>query len=266
MLRGGGDQQLFASVILRDSAGVWQNPLHTAAESIGNSTSGGLYLNDDIYNELMGKNSKYGLTAADFMKIINGTYKTSASANSENSTLENNRAIETDSSKITDEAIKNILAILNQKKTETSATPLSFKLNKDANPTYEVMGFAFNDSEAETFASHKAAKKSSLTFKAQAGLDGTYIEPKTFKVYMFGPYDSCSVEQLKEIRTEPESYYNSAVEKAKEQLKAAGNANPSEELVEATANARILADYSKNSSSSTESFTEVEFTHSLYFS
>lgn len=255
-VEGGGDQQLFASVILRDSAGVWQNPLHTAAESIGNSTSGGLYLNDDIYNELMGKNSKYGLTAADFMKIINGTYKTSASANSENSTLENNRAIETDSSKITDEAIKNILAILNQKKTETSATPLSFKLNKDANPTYEVMGFAFNDSEAETFASHKAAKKSSLTFKAQAGLDGTYIEPKTFKVYMFGPYDSCSVEQLKEIRTEPESYYNSAVEKAKEQLKAAGNANPSEELVEATANARILADYSKNSSSSTETFTE----------
>lgn len=255
-VEGGGDQQLFASVILRDSAGVWQNPLHTVAESIGNSTSGGLYLNDDIYNELMGKNSKYGLTAADFMKIINGTYKTSASANSENSTLENNRAIETDSSKITDEAIKNILAILNQKKTETSATPLSFKLNKDANPTYEVMGFAFNDSEAETFASHKAAKKSSLTFKAQAGLDGTYIEPKTFKVYMFGPYDSCSVEQLKEIRTEPESYYNSAVEKAKEQLKAAGNANPSEELVEATANARILADYSKNSSSSTETFTE----------
>lgn len=255
-VEGGGDQQLFASVILRDSAGVWQNPLHTAAESIGNSTSGGLYLNDDIYNELMGKKSKYGLTAADFMKIINGTYKTSASANSENSTLENNRAIETDSSKITDEAIKNILAILNQKKTETSATPLSFKLNKDANPTYEVMGFAFNDSEAETFASHKAAKKSSLTFKAQAGLDGTYIEPKTFKVYMFGPYDSCSVEQLKEIRTEPESYYNSAVEKAKEQLKAAGNANPSEELVEATANARILADYSKNSSSSTETFTE----------
>lgn len=255
-VEGGGDQHLFASVILRDSAGVWQNPLHTAAESIGNSTSGGLYLNDDIYNELMGKNSKYGLTAADFMKIINGTYKTSASANSENSTLENNRAIETDSSKITDEAIKNILAILNQKKTETSATPLSFKLNKDANPTYEVMGFAFNDSEAETFASHKAAKKSSLTFKAQAGLDGTYIEPKTFKVYMFGPYDSCSVEQLKEIRTEPESYYNSAVEKAKEQLKAAGNANPSEELVEATANARILADYSKNSSSSTETFTE----------
>lgn len=256
MTRGGGDQQLFASVTLRDSAGVWQNPLHTAAESIGNSTSGGLYLNDDIYDELMGKKSKYGLTAADFMKIINGTYKNVTAETSENENSENNRAVETDSKKITEENIQEVLAILNKAKTDTSSTPLSFKLNKDANPTYEVMGFAFNDSEAETFASHKAAKKSSLTFKAQAGLDGTYIKPSTLKVYMFGPYSSCSLEQLNEIRTEPESYYNSAVEKAKEQLKAAGNANPSEELVEATANARILADYSENSSSSTETFTE----------
>lgn len=255
-VEGGGDQQLFASVTLRDSAGVWQNPLHTAAESIGNSTSGGLYLNDDIYDELMGKKSKYGLTAADFMKIINGTYKNVTAETSENENSENNRAVETDSKKITEENIQEVLAILNKAKTDTSSTPLSFKLNKDANPTYEVMGFAFNDSEAETFASHKAAKKSSLTFKAQAGLDGTYIKPSTLKVYMFGPYSSCSLEQLNEIRTEPESYYNSAVEKAKEQLKAAGNANPSEELVEATANARILADYSENSSSSTETFTE----------
>lgn len=255
-VEGGGDQQLFASVTLRDSAGVWQNPLHTAAESIGNSTSGGLYLNDDIYDELMGKKSKYGLTAADFMKIINGTYKNVTAETSENENSENNRAVETDSKKITEENIQEVLAILNKAKTDTSSTPLSFKLNKDANPTYEVMGFAFNDSEAETFASHKAAKKSSLTFKAQAGLDGTYIKPSTLKVYMFGPYSSCSLEQLNEIRTEPESYYNSAVEKAKEQLKVAGNANPSEELVEATANARILADYSENSSSSTETFTE----------
>ena len=255
-VEGGGDQQLYASVTLKDSAGVWQNPLHTAAESIGNSTSGGLYLNDDIYDELMGKKSKYGLTAADFMKIINGTYKNAAVETSGNETSENNRAIETDSSKITDETIQNILAILNQKKTETSATPLSFKLNKDANPTYEVMGFAFKDSEISSFGSHKAAKQSSLTFKTQAGLDGTYIKPSTLKVYMFGPYTSCSVEQLKNIRTEPESCYESAMEKAKESLKASGNANPSEELLQATANARILADYSENSSSSTETFTE----------
>ncbi len=258
-VEGGGDQQLYASVTLKDSAGVWQNPLRSSADSIGNSTSGGLYLNDDIYDELMSKKSKYGLSAADFMKIINGTYNEVAaetSANSENTTLKNRQTSGTDYSKITDDEIKKILAVLTNKKTETSETPLSFKLNKDANPTYEIMGFAFDDSEAETFASHKAAKKSSLTFKAQAGLDGTYVKPSTLKVYMFGPYSSCTVEQLDEIRSEPESYYSSAVEKAKEQLKAAGNENPSEELVEATSNARILADYSENSSSSTETFTE----------
>ena len=258
-VEGGGDQQLYASVTLKDSAGVWQNPSHTSADSIGNSTSGGLYLNDDIYDDLMSKKSKYGLSATDFMKIINGTYNEAAaetSANSKNTTLKNSQTSGTDYSKITDDEIQNILAVLTQKKTETSVTPLSFKLNKDANPTYEIMGFAFDDSEAETFASHKAAKKSSLTFKAQAGLDGTYVKPSTLKVYMFGPYSSCTVEQLNEIRTEPESYYSSAVEKAKEQLKAAGNENPSEELVEATSNARILADYSENSSSSTETFTE----------
>lgn len=256
-VEGGGDQQLYASVTLKDSAGVWQNPLHTTADSIGNSTSGGLYLNDDIYDELMGKNSKYGLSATDFMKIINGTYKTTASTNSETENSENNRSADVDALTVTDENIQTILEILSKNKTETSATPLSFKLNKNANPTYEVMGFAFKIDEADSFGSHKAAKKSSLTFKAQAGLDGTYIQPSSLKVYLFGPYDSCSAEQLEEIRTEPESYYNSAVSKAKEDIKkSTGNENPSEELIEATANARILKDYSASSASSTESFSE----------
>lgn len=255
-VEGGGDQQLYASVTLKDSAGVWQNPLHTAAESIGNSTSGGLYLNDDIYDELMGKKSKYGLTAADFMKIINGTYKNAAVETSGNETSENNRAIETDSSKITDETIQNILAILNQKKTETSATPLSFKLNKDANPTYEVMGFAFKDSEISSFGSHKAAKQSSLTFKTQAGLDGTYLRVNTLKIYMFGPYEdeNCSKDLLEKIRTEPEDFYNDAVANAKNTLKEGKNENPSEELVAATAKARILLE--NQDGNSTETFTK----------
>lgn len=254
-VEGGGDQHLYASVTLKDSAGVWQNPLHTAAESIGNSTSGGLYLNDDIYDELMGKKSKYGLTAADFMKILNGTYKNAAVETSGNKTSENNRAIETDSSKITDEAIQNILAILNQKKTETSATPLSFKLNKDANPTYEVMGFAFKDSEISSFGSHKAAKQSSLTFKAQAGLDGTYLRVNTLKIYMFGPYEdgAYTKDLLEKIRTEPEDFYNDAVANAKATL-TLKEENPSEELITATAKARILLE--NQDGNSTETFTK----------
>lgn len=252
---GGGDQQLFASVTLRDSAGVWQNPLHTAAESIGNSTSGGLYLNDDIYDELMGKKSKYGLTAADFMKIINGTYKNVTAETSENENSENNRAVETDSSKITEENIQEVLAILNKAKTDTSSTPLSFKLNKDANPTYEVMGFAFKDSEISSFGSHKAAKQSSLTFKAQAGLDGTYLRVNTLKIYMFGPYDdgTYTKDLLEKIRTEPEEFYNDAVAKAKATL-TLKEENPSEELITATAKARILLENQEGNS--TETFTK----------
>lgn len=252
---GGGDQQLFASVTLRDSAGVWQNPLHTAAESIGNSTSGGLYLNDDIYDELMGKKSKYGLTAADFMKIINGTYKNVTAETSENENSENNRAVETDSSKITEENIQEVLEILNKAKTDTSSTPLSFKLNKDANPTYEVMGFAFKDSEISSFGSHKAAKQSSLTFKAQAGLDGTYLRVNTLKIYMFGPYDdgTYTKDLLEKIRTEPEEFYNDAVANAKATL-TLKEENPSEELITATAKARILLENQEGNS--TETFTK----------
>lgn len=252
---GGGDQQLLASVTLRDSAGVWQNPLHTAAESIGNSTSGGLYLNDDIYDELMGKKSKYGLTAADFMKIINGTYKNVTAETSENENSENNRAVETDSKKITEENIQEVLAILNKAKTDTSSTPLSFKLNKDANPTYEVMGFAFKDSEISSFGSHKAAKQSSLTFKAQAGLDGTYLRVNTLKIYMFGPYDdgTYTKDLLEKIRTAPEEFYNDAVANAKATL-TLKEENPSEELITATAKARILLENQEGNS--TETFTK----------
>lgn len=254
-VEGGGDQQLFASVTLRDSAGVWQNPLHTAAESIGNSTSGGLYLNDDIYDELMGKKSKYGLTAADFMKIINGTYKNVTAETSENENSENNRAVETDSKKITEENIQEVLAILNKSKTDTSSTPLSFKLNKDANPTYEVMGFAFKDSEISSFGSHKAAKQSSLTFKAQAGLDGTYLRVNTLKIYMFGPYDdgTYTKDLLEKIRTEPEEFYNDAISNAKATL-TLKEENPSEELITATAKARILLENQEGNS--TETFTK----------
>lgn len=254
-VEGGGDQQLFASVTLRDSAGVWQNPLHTAAESIGNSTSGGLYLNDDIYDELMGKKSKYGLTAADFMKIINGTYKNVTAETSENENSENNRAVETDSKKITEENIQEVLAILNKAKTDTSSTPLSFKLNKDANPTYEVMGFAFKDSEISSFGSHKAAKQSSLTFKAQAGLDGTYLRVNTLKIYMFGPYDdgTYTKDLLEKIRTEPEEFYNDAISNAKATL-TLKEENPSEELITATAKARILLENQEGNS--TETFTK----------
>lgn len=253
---GGGDQNFFASVTLKDSAGVWQDCTKNQPSSVGNSTNGGLYLNDSVYETLMGKKSKYGLSAADFMRLLNGTYKnTAVSASSEE------RTAATAQASLDDEAKKEILKILGERKTETSKTPLAFSLNKNANPTYTVMGFSF-DSSAESIANlggHKAAKQNSLTFKAQAGLDGAYVKPTTLKIYLFGPYenDFCTAEKLEEIYSDPDLFYERSIKTAKESAKAAnGGTEPSEELVAGFAKAQILKDYSSSGASTAETFSE----------
>lgn len=253
---GGGNQNFFASVTLKDFAGVWQDYTKNQPSSVGNSTNGGLYLNDSVYETLMGKKSKYGLSAADFMRLLNGTYKnTAVSASSEE------RTAATAQASLDDEAKKEILKILGERKTETSKTPLAFSLNKNANPTYTVMGFSF-DSSAESIANlggHKAAKQNSLTFKAQAGLDGAYVKPTTLKIYLFGPYENgfCTAEKLKEIYSDPDLFYEKSIKTAKESAKAAnGGAEPSEELVAGFAKAQILKDYSSSEASTAETFSE----------
>lgn len=260
---GGGNQNFFASVTLKDSAGVWQDYTKNQPSSVGNSTNGGLYLNDSVYETLMGKKSKYGLSAADFMRLLNGTYKnTAVSASSEERTAAATQA------SLDDEAKKEILKILGERKTETSKTPLAFSLNKNANPTYTVMGFSF-DSSAESIANlggHKAAKQNSLTFKAQAGLDGAYVKPTTLKIYLFGPYENgfCTAEKLEEIYSDPDLFYEKSIKPAKESAKAAnGGTEPSEELVAGFAKAQILKDYSSSGASTAETFSESIELHSF---
>ncbi len=247
---GGGDQQFYASVTLKDSAEVWQDSKKSQADSIGNSTDGALYLNDSVYDKLMGKNSEYKLTAADFMKLLNGTFNSSAGSA--------DRSAASSSGGVLDEKTQaEILNILSANRTDTLKNPVAFKLNKDANPSYEIMGFAFKSGDIATFGSHKAAKQSSLTFKASAGRDGTSVKPTSLKVYLFGPYDSCAAETLEKIRTEPESFYESSMKEAEEAAKnSMGGGNPTEELVAGFSTARIIADYSESGASSTETFTE----------
>lgn len=253
---GGGNQNFFASVTLKDSAGVWQDYTKNQPSSVGNSTNGGLYLNDSVYETLMGKKSKYGLSAADFMRLLNGTYKnTAVSASSEE------RTAATAQASLDDEAKKEILKILGERKTETSKTPLAFSLNKNANPTYTVMGFSFDSSEESiaNLGGHKAAKQNSLTFKAQAGLDGAYVKPTTLKIYLFGPYENgfCTAKKLKEIYSDPDLFYEKSIKNAKDLAKAAnGGAEPSEELVAGFAKAQILKDYSSSGASTAETFSE----------
>ncbi len=226
----GGNQKLFASVTLKDSAEVWQDYTKNEASSIGNSTDSCLYLNDDVYEDLMSKSSKYGaLSAATFMKLINGTYSDSSDSSA------SDRAANSSSEKMSETSQKEVLKILNDRVKATSKTPIVFNLNKNANPTYEIMGFSFKGEESATFGSHKAAKQSSLTFKVQAGLDDSYVKPSSLKVYMFGPYNNAEItsEKLSKIYEDSDLFYKSN-----------------------SAEGQIIKDYSANAASSAETFTD----------
>ena len=205
--QAGGFQAFKCSVELTDSACVYQKPdfvpsynrssVADQPSSSGGNTTSDVWLYDDIY----GTDAKYVLMGtkasevwgksfevSDFMNILNGTvpYDTKNADG------------------------KTVLEVLNTAKTDTSATSLKLKLNKDANPTYTVMGYSF-DSTAENdgvLSLSPAAKGGTITFKADAGLDGVLFSPATIKVYMFGPFekDAVTSKQLSDIYSDPDSY------------------------------------------------------------
>lgn len=234
-----GDKAFLCTISVADKARTYKNPDDLTKSEGGNSTEG-LYLNDDIYDELMGKNSKYKLTASDFKKILNGTYGSSTVVSSENQieqskTPENKVEQNQNTIDISDAQLAEIKSILAKYFTDTKATALAFKLNKNANPTYDVTGFSFTGTNASANA---ASKNGKVTFRALAGLDGTYFNPKTIKVYLFGPFDSVNEELLNSIYENPTAYYDKAIADAKQQL----GQNASEELIDAASGARVIFD------------------------
>lgn len=234
-----GDKAFLCTISVADKAKTYKNP-DDLTKSEGGNTTEGLYLNDDIYDELMGKNSKYKLTASDFKKILNGTYDSSKVASSENQieqskTPENKVEQNQNSIDISDAQLAEIKEILSKYLTDTKATALAFKLNKNANPTYDVTGFSFTGTNASANA---ASKNGKVTFRALAGLDGTYFNPKTIKVYLFGPFNSITEELLNSIYENPTAYYDKAIADAKQQL----GQNASEELIDAASGARVIFD------------------------
>ena len=236
-----GDKAFLCTISVADKARTYKNPDDLTKSEGGNSTEG-LYLNDDIYDELMGKNSKYKLTASDFKKILNGTYDSSKVASSENQieqlkTPSNKLEIEQNQNTIDISAaqLAEIKELLSKYLTDTKATALAFKLNKNANPTYDVTGFSFTGTNASVNA---ASKNGKVTFRALAGLDGTYFNPKTIKVYLFGPFNSVDEELLNSIYENPTAYYDKAIADAKQQL----GQNASEELLAAASKTQIIFD------------------------
>ena len=233
-----GDKAFLCTISVADKARTYKNPDDLTKSEGGNSTEG-LYLNDDIYDEL-GPRSKYKLKASDFKKILNGTYDSSKVASSENQieqskTPENKIEENQNTIDISDAQLAEIKELLSKYLTDTKATALAFKLNKNANPTYDVTGFSFTGTNASA---HAASKNGTVVFRALAGLDGTYFNPKTIKVYLFGPFNSVTEELLNSIYENPTAYYDKAIADAKQQL----GQNASEELIDAASGARVIFD------------------------
>ena len=202
----GGFQAFKCSVELTDSSCVYQKP--DFVPSYSRSSDAGQTVSSDgnttydvwLYDDIYGTDAKYVLMGtkasevwgkafevSDFMNILNGTvpYDT---PNADG---------------------KTVLEVLKSAKTDTSEKSLKMKLNKDANPTYTVMGYSF-DSTAEkdgVLTLSPASKGGTITFKADAGLDGVLFSPETIKVYLFGPFEKNAVSlKLSDIYNDPKAY------------------------------------------------------------
>ena len=172
-----GSKEFSCSVTLTDSAGVYQSDSYSDSNTLnynGNKTSV-VWLNDDINAgkdyDLLSKNANPQFEIGDLMKILNGTYNSSLTGKDSEAALN-----------VLKNTIKN-----------TEEEKLAFSINKDANPTYSILGYGFDDTNYDE-PNHfykiisKAAQKGMLALRAQYGQDGTYFFPKELKVYVFGPY------------------------------------------------------------------------------
>lgn len=172
-----GSKEFSCSVTLTDSAGVYQSDSYSDSNTLnynGNKTSV-VWLNDDINAgkdyDLLSKNANPQFEIGDLMRILNGTYNSSLTGKDSKAALN---------------ALKNTIK-------NTEEEKLAFSINKDANPTYSILGYGFDDTNYDE-PNHfykiisKAAQKGMLALRAQYGQDGTYFFPKELKVYVFGPY------------------------------------------------------------------------------
>ena len=176
-----GDKIFTCTVELEDSAQEWNKPVYNADEQPENTTRGNvtasLWLNDDIYEELMGANSTYQLEAGGIKKIWNGTDDEPA-----------------------------VLSILQGKRKDTAETKLAFSLNKKAEPTYSIGGY---DMTGADFSGNSAAKNGKVTFMANAGRNGIQVDPSTFTLYLFGPFEQDIVDEafINELYCNPDEKY-----------------------------------------------------------
>lgn len=160
-----GTKKYYCTVLVEDNTKSYTNPGESDNTTSGNITSK-VYLYDSVYKSLMSSKSgnRYGLSAADFMTLLNGT-------------------------RAADEKTEPALKILKEVVVDTSAeaedkdaNKLSFSLNPMANPTYSVNGFSVSK-EAGNVTYKEAFSDSTVVVSVNAGLDKTAILPGNLKVW-----------------------------------------------------------------------------------
>ncbi|MBB5225259.1 hypothetical protein DYE50_04685 [Treponema ruminis] len=168
-----GNKIYSCTITIADSTKEYKNPGDGGVEG-GNSTSV-VYLYDDIYEDYMSAKKGAGLSANDFRSVLNGTATDASLAG---------KGIATD---VTVEKVRAALNKFAKDTTNMEDDSLSFSLNPNADPTYNISGFNLNYNEAGTAiatGTNKAMGEQPLTIIVSAGLDQVNIDPKSLKVYI----------------------------------------------------------------------------------
>ena len=168
-----GNKIYSCTITIADSTKEYKTPGDGGIEG-GNSTSV-VYLYDDIYDDFMSAKKGAGLSANDFRSVLNGTATDASLAG---------KGIATD---VTVEKVRAALNQFAKDTTNMEDDSLSFSLNPNADPTYNISGFNLNYNEAGTAiaaGTNKAMGEQPLTIIVSAGLDRVNIDPKSLKVYI----------------------------------------------------------------------------------
>ena len=168
-----GNKIYSCTVTIADSTKEYKNPGDNGTEG-GNSTSV-VYLYNDIYDEYMSAKKGAGLSANDFRTVLNGTATDESLSG---------KGVATD---VTVEKVRAALKKFEKDTTNIEDNSLSFSLNPNADPTYNISGFNLNYNEAGTAiaaGTNKAMGEQPLTVIVSQGLDNILIDPTSLKVYI----------------------------------------------------------------------------------
>lgn len=168
-----GAKEYTAQITLEDSAKEYKNPGEGVNNTSGNKTSV-IYLYNDIYKDLISTSSadgkNLGLDYSDLMKVLNGTSKLDSAVNE--TAKEVLLAAAKDTSEI-DEG------------TKVGKNYLSFSINPNAMPKYNVLGMEIKGWTDSTFGGQTLAKGSNVTAGIQKSDNNAELSPESFKAWIY---------------------------------------------------------------------------------